>query len=169
MSLPTDVPIPNTLERRWRIGVPPLPHLLDALKAESVTIELTFLCGLEGERSIGKRIHCEGTTFFTTMRSVSDTTCAENNRVIGESEFRTLEAQRDPNRRTIVKTRWRFTFKGTRFALDLFADPPGIALLESEPVDPELDVTLPRDFLDILEEVTGDKAYDQNRLALRAA
>lgn len=166
MSHTNEVPEPDEVIRRWRIGIPPLPQMHAALDAERCSIELTFLQPANGDAYIGKRTHDSGTTFFAATRSERGAVHSENGRVITEAAFRKLERQRDKTRRTILKTRWSFDYQGVRFVLDIFIDPPRKAFLESEPMDLNAVVELPTDFLDILEEVTGDPSTNDDHLAL---
>lgn len=167
MSRPKEIPEPSKVVRRWRIGIPPLPQMHETLEAERSSIELVFLEPPNSGTYIGKRtIPDSGTTFFASTRTEEGATRTESGRVITETEFRKLEKRRDKTRRTILKARWGFDFKGMRFHLDIFIDPPRKAFLESEPVDPSVAIELPTDFLDICEEVTGDPTTNDDHLAL---
>lgn len=89
----------------------------------------------------------------------------ETEREISKSEYNNYLKQSDPNKILICKTRFVFKFKNQVFELDIFKEPfKDLAILEIELNDINDDVILP-DYLDIIEEVTNKKEFNNFNLA----
>ena len=107
----------------------------------------------------------------TCKRSVSAGVAEELEREVTPSTYDELVARADPARAPIQKTRWVVPWGGLTLEIDGFRAPAGLWLLEVELTDARSlgDVIDLPPWVHVVAEVTGDPAYSNVALALRAA
>ena len=159
--------VPLEIERKYLIRMPDL-RLLDSLAAEKARLSQTYL--LRGEDGANRRVRRweteRGVTWFYTEKTkLTDVTRIEREREISPEEAEALLAQRDPERRTVEKTRWRIPFGGRLLEVDVFPFWADRAFCEIELGSEEEEPRLP-DWLQPLREVTADPRYTNSALAL---
>ena len=164
---------PYEIERKFVLFTPDLTALVSAATSES-HIEQTYLLDPNGgaERVRRRRIrdaHGERVELTHTRKvAVSAGVVEEYESVVTEQEYADLLARTDPDRRTVVKTRWVVPHGEHQLEIDRIAEPRRLWLMEIElPDTSQLDaaVSLPP-WLGESREVTGDPAYSNRMLAL---
>lgn len=114
-----------------------------------------------------RKRHCDGKNVYvyTSKKKISENEQIETERQINSNLYLTLLQQADPYRRTIQKNRKSFIWKGQYFELDTFLRPVSdLMILETKGVVEHKDVKLPP-FLEIIEDITGNKRYYNYNLA----
>ncbi len=156
------------IERKWLLAAAPSEDDLRALGAEPLLIDQVYLVGTPEApvRRIRRTVHQDRVEHtYTEKRMLSGTVRVEGEIEISESEYRRLLEQADPSRGPIRKTRHVFTYAGNTLEVDVFHQPPGLAVLEIEfdrsdaPV-PELPACL-----QVVRDVSEDPAYLNVNLA----
>jgi CYTH domain-containing protein len=95
---------------------------------------------------------------LTEKRSLGGITRREIERDLDAATFALLATEADPTRRPVRKTRWTWAEAGQTWELDVFHDPGDLVLLEVELSDANTVVTPPA-WLDVVRDVSTDKAY----------
>ncbi len=157
---------PLEIERRYLVRMPDRAAL-DRLCAEKLDITQVYLAsGPEsGSRRVRRARAGGGVRFwYTEKRRVTDLTRVEREREIPPAEYEELLTEADPERRPIVKERWRVPYAGRTLEIDVFPFWTRQAFCEvelpSEDVAPELPP-----WLSVLREVTSDHRYTNSSLA----
>jgi CYTH domain-containing protein len=162
------------VERKLRVAEPDLRRLEDAAASVS-RIAQTYLTSPVGDAERVRRRELtdeRGTRVQltrTSKRHVAAGVNDEDEREIDEQEYAELLGRADPERVTIEKTRWVVPWAGRDLEIDRFDVPHRFWLLEVELPGPEHlhdELDLP-DWLEVLEEVTGDPSWSNAALALR--
>ena len=158
--------VPLEIERRYLIRLPD-EGLLDSLARRRDWIEQTYL---SAEAGVAERVRVrrppggEPGYTHTVKRRRSALVREETEREIGPEEYAALLLRRDPELRTVVKTRWCVPFAGHTLEIDRFPFWSDRALLEVELGEEGESVTLPP-WLEVLREVTEDGRYTNRSLA----
>ena len=84
--------------------------------------------------------------------------------VFTKEEYEDLLSFADPQRNTILKTRYRYPFCGKLIELDLFPFWKGQAFCEVELESEDEAFSLP-DFIEVIREVTSEKEYRNHALS----
>ena len=153
------------IERKFLIRMPDPAFLAET--ASPSEIEQTYL--LRPAPYINARIRKrgrEGAWSYTHTEKIrlSDLSRIENEREIGEEEYRALLQQADPERHVIRKTRWVLPWKGQNFEIDVYPFWQRQAVMEIELEREEQAVDFPPQ-IRILREVTDDWRYLNSALA----
>lgn len=105
--------------------------------------------------------------FHTTKQYVSPGVNQEEEEQIDPAMYHKLLMVADPSLDEITKTRYFVTWGGKLFELDLFHEQhEGLAILEIELTDMEEALELPP-FLEVIREVTSEKAFSNAALAAK--
>lgn len=158
------IPQPLEVERKFLVTWPKalaVPH-------QVVRIEQMYLPEENGmEVRIRRRSQGHDAMYYLTRkRTIKPGVRIETEELISLRQFLALKANVDPTRGTIVKDRVCFLYEKQYCELDLFHNPPNLALLEVELTEEQEEVKLP-DFLAIEREVTDDPAFKNHALALQ--
>ncbi len=158
---------PMEIERKYLIAMPDTA-LLDALCAEKLSLRQVYLrTETEGESRRVRRAR-DGQRdryWYTEKLHVTDVTRVEREREIGAAEYEELLLQADPARRPIEKIRWRIPYAGHMLEIDVFPFWKKQAFCEVELAAEDEEISLPP-WLAVLREVTEDRRYTNNSLAL---
>ncbi len=159
--------LPLEIERKYLVRMPEL-RLLDRLASEKARISQTYL--LRREDGANRRVRRweteRGVTWFYTEKTrLTDVTRVEREREISSEEAERLLLERDPERRTVEKTRWRIPWAGHTLEVDVFPFWEDRAFCEAELGSEEEEILLP-DWLQPICEVTADPRYTNSALAL---
>ncbi len=128
-------------------------------------IEQIYLTANEGERRIRKKAKDGNTVYFYTEKlSISGLKRIENERQITEDEYLNFLSEADFTLSPIRKTRYTFNYKSQFFELDVYEFSSTKAILEIELQSESTPVKLP-EFIQVIKEVTYDKAYKNHSLA----
>lgn len=99
------------------------------------------------------------TTYIKTVKKhLSDLTRIEEESEISAEEYNSLMLLADPERNSLTKTRYRYPFKGKLIEIDVFPFWERQAFCEIELKGEDEEFSLP-DFIEIIKEVSADKAY----------
>lgn len=125
-------------------------------------IEQTYLVSPE---EITERVRRRGTKYFHTIKKrLTMMSADESEREINEGEYRELLKKRDPEKRTIRKTRHVIPYRGHMLEIDVFEFWKKTAMLEIELQSEDEKYELP-DFIKVLRDVSEDKRYKNNHMA----
>jgi Uncharacterized protein conserved in bacteria len=104
----------------------------------------------------------------TRKREIAGIVREEHEEELDAAAYGRSVAEADPARRAIRKVRHVFPFAGHVLELDVFAEPPGLVLLEVELEDASDVPTLPTAILArLVREVSLESAYMNHEIALR--
>ena len=132
---------------------------------EESQIEQIYLIANECERRIRKKAKNGKTVYFYTEKlPITGLKRIENERQITEDEYLNFLSESDPALSPIRKTRYAFIYKGQFFELDVYEFSSTKAILEIELQSESAPVELP-EFIQVIKEVTYDKAYKNHSLA----
>ena len=156
------IPTPIETERKFLVKLPSFEEI-EASKAVKSNIVQTYLKRTDPniERRVRQRgIDGEFSYFYTEKRKLSETSREEIERKISEKEYLSLLIE---GTKIVRKDRYCFFYKNQYFELDVYPDWDNEAILEIELTDEAQKIELP-DWLEILNEVTGDEKYSNSSL-----
>lgn len=163
------VPVPTEIERKYRIERPGWSQLPPDHQVIDISQTYLLTDNPNEERRIRRWSQHGATTYFETTKRASGGQLlerVEEEKQIPPERYQELLAEADPARRPIEKRRYCFLFQNQYFELDdLTSVRPGLFVLEIELTDKQQTVVLP-DFITVIEEVTNNPAYTNNKLAL---
>ncbi len=151
------------IERKYLIRIP-ADALLSGLPCSE--IEQVYILSPEGKRErVRRRIYADKTVFTHTVKKrLSALTQIEDEKQIGEQEYRALLAFADPSRRPIRKKRYLFDYDSQLFEIDLFPFWDDRALMELELKSEDQEIRLPPG-IEIVREVSADARYSNSAIA----
>jgi CYTH domain-containing protein len=158
---------PYEIERKFLLRGEPDLAALDAAATSVSDIEQTYLLDPSGgAERVRRRLvrDAAGERLQLTRTGVVE----EDESTLTEQEYADLLARTDPERRTVVKTRWVVPHGEHVLEVDRIVAPRSLWLLEIELPDADRlgdEVALPA-WLGEVVEVTGDPAYANRMLAL---
>ena len=156
------------IERKFLIKYPDVDYLLAMDNCQPTQIEQTYLKSAPNEeRRVRKRGWDGDCTYTKTTKSDTNDPARriESEEVISPEEYHHLLAEADPNRATIIKTRYLIRNEnGQNLEIDTYPESNDRAVLEIElpSVDAKIDIP---PFIEVIREVTGDKRYKNSQLA----
>ena len=114
---------------------------------------------------IRSRIYPDRAVYTETKKVRIDKMSAyEDECEISESEFFEKSKKMDTATRPIIKTRYTFLYNGVTVEIDVYPEWKRCAIMEIELEKREESVEIP-DFIEIIRDVTGDKAYSNAAMA----
>ena len=156
--------LPQSIEEERKYIVRVIGELPDCIETD---ISQTYLAA-EPDCEIRLRKRCEegkNIYIYTSKKKISDHEQIETERPLNSTLYETMLQQADPYRRTIVKNRKSFIWKGQYFELDTYHQPVnGLVILETKGVIEHEDAKFPP-FLEVLEDITGNTRYYNYHLA----
>lgn len=155
------------IERRYLIRRPDEAALCAQPGCAYTDISQTYLCAAEGTTERVRRRGRDGQWQYshTVKRRVSRMSHIENEREIPPEEYARLLRRADPARRTIEKRRYTLPWEGHVFEIDVYPFWKRQAVMEVELKDESEAAPLPPS-VEVLRELTGDRAYSNAALAL---
>ena len=156
------------IERKYLIRMPDAEQLAAMPGCVVWDVEQTYLNrGADGSSRRIRKIEVGGAVkhVFTRKRRVDEMSCEETEGEISAEEYAQLAEQADPERRPVVKRRFRIPYAGQLLEVDIYRFWSDRATLEIELKDENQQVVLP-EWLDVIREVTGEDAYKNLNLAL---
>lgn len=150
------------IERKFLIKMPDEKQLSALERVAVAEIEQTYTTKgirLRKWQEAGKTIYIK-----TEKKQVSDMTRIETESEITEEEYNTLFSFADPERKTLVKTRYRYPFCGKLIEIDVFPFWKKQAFCEVELESENETFSLP-DFIEVIREVTSEKEYRNHALS----
>ena len=119
-----------------------------------------YLSGAEGEtRRVRRRIFDDKIQYTETRKiRINATSSTEMEREITKEEFDSVKSLALQGYTPIEKTRFTFIYNNQLFEIDVYPNWTKTAIIETELDSPDKIVEFP-DFIEIIREVTGNKAY----------
>ncbi len=147
------------IERKFLIKYPDISKFENSRKAE---IEQTYL----RDRSRIRKWCEDGniTYILTKKEKITELTRIERECVLSEAEYKSLLINREPETKTVSKTRYTFPFGSKILEVDIFPFWSDRAFLEIELESENEEFSIP-DFLEIIKEVSEDRRYRNFALA----
>ena len=147
-------------ERKYIIKMPDF-NVISAQKGYSKSeILQIYLSGAEGEtRRIRRRIFDDKIQYTETRKiRINAASSTEMEREITKEEFDSVKSLALQGYTPIEKSRFTFIYNNQLFEIDVYPNWTKTAILETELDSPDKIVEFP-DFIKIIREVTGNKAY----------
>jgi len=160
-------PAPMEIERKFLIERPSL-HTLETLpNCERVDIIQTYLKTDKDTEEL--RIRQRGANghyiyFKTRKKKLSGMKRIEEEERLTQEEYISLMIQTDPAYRPIRKERYCLSENGLYYEIDIYPDWPDKAIMEIELYSENQEIEFP-DGIDVIREVTNDRAYSNHELA----
>ena len=154
------------IERKFLIAMPDRGMLEACPGASCSEIVQTYLkCG-EGESRRVRKSTAGGNNVFTltVKKHITNMRRIEDEREISQSEYERLLAEADPDRRSIIKTRYSIPFGGKLLEIDIYSFWDDRATLEIELESEDDPYSLPS-WVNVTREVTEDPRYTNSALA----
>ena len=148
------------IERKYIIKLPDFCRLeLENEYTKSDIVQI-YLTSPKGEtHRIRRRAYSEKISFFETRKiRIDEMSVTEIEGEISEERYTELSHLIADGTSPVIKTRHTFIYKGQLFEIDVYPQWENTAIMETELEDREVQVEFPQ-FIEILLEVTGDKAY----------
>ena len=156
------------IERKYIIRKPSI-NVLSELDGYSVSeIIQTYIDAEQGiTHRVRKRTCGESVKYTETKKIRIDKMSAhEFERELSESEYNSLAKNIKRGTKPINKARHTFIYKGQLFEIDVYPEWTNSCILETELESREVSVEFP-DFIEIIEEVTGNHEYSNASMAKR--
>jgi CYTH domain-containing protein len=157
---------PIETERKFLIRYPDISLLENAPNVRIKHIEQTYLLCENGKSARVRKI-CEGDKIRlvkTVKERISILSAYEDEFEIDESRYAEELKSRDPQKNTIIKTRYCIPFDNHLIEIDIFPFWTDRAILEVELGDEKEEFSLP-DYVYVIKEVSDDPRYKNTRLA----
>ena len=157
---------PIETERKFLIRYPDISILECAPNVRIKKLEQTYLICEDGKSARVRKI-CEGkkVKFVKTIKErISILSVYEDEFEIDESRYNEELKTRDPEKNTIVKTRYCIPFDNHIIEIDIFPFWSDRAILEIELGGEKEEFSLP-DFVRVIKEVSDDPQYKNTKLA----
>ncbi|MBQ7293169.1 MAG: hypothetical protein IJW79_05450 [Clostridia bacterium] len=153
------------IERKFLIEYPNTADFEKCDGFRRAEIAQTYLSAPKGEE---RRIRCKKengeTVYFKTLKKkVTDIKRIEEECEITAEQYRDLLKQADPDRRTLEKTRYSFSYLGKVFEVDVYPFWSDKAIVEIELADENEEIAFPC-FIKVIKEVTEDESYKNYNL-----
>ena len=151
------------IERKFLIAYPDTDFLDSLENSSKVEITQTYL----KDRSRIRKWYANGKVSYikTVKHKISELVRIEEECEITESEYEFLLKNADPERKPVVKTRYRYPYMNKLIEIDVFHFWSDRAFAEIELEYEDEEFFLP-DFIEVIKEVTEDKRYRNSALAL---
>lgn len=157
------------IERKYLIRYPDTVKLCETPGCEIWEITQIYLKdGENGQtRRIRKlRVNGEWKYFRTFKQRLSSLSCIEDEGEITAEDYERYSRERDLRRLPINKTRYRVPYQGHILEFDVYPFWQDRAILEIELENEMEEADIPAD-VQIIRDVTGEKAYKNKQLAIR--
>ena len=154
------------IERKFLIRIPDSAWLARQPGSRCAQLSQSYLCSDgTGSRRVRSWTENGETVYYRTVkRQLTERTRIEEENTVTEEEYLKLLRARDPERRTIEKTRWLLPYGGHLLEIDLYPFWTHQAVLECELQSEEEDFAIPAE-LHVIREVTEDRRYLNSSLA----
>lgn len=157
------------IERKYLIRYPDAARLARLPGCEVWEITQVYLS--DGEGGLTRRIrrvltNGEERFYRTFKRRVSELSAEEDEEEISREVYECLHEERDRERQPILKTRYRVPHAGHVLEFDVYPFWKDRAIMEIE-LDSEDEAADIPDYVEIIRDVSGEKAYKNRQLAKR--
>ncbi len=157
---------PIETERKFLIKMPNMSELGKMHRLRIMHMVQTYLLTDEGTNSRVRKIKENGKTSYikTVKERISTLSCYENEWEIDEIQYKSELKNSDPNKSTIIKTRYAFPYNEHIIEIDIYPFWTDRAILEVELDDENEEISLPC-FINVVKEVSEDKRYKNTNIA----
>ena len=155
------------IERKYLIRYPDTGHLKSLPGCEVWEITQIYLKDGEGGQTRRiRRVLTGGREMFyrTFKRRLTALSAQEDEGEISREDYDRYALERDEERRPILKTRYRVPYEGHVLEFDIYPFWNDRAILEIE-LRSEDEAALIPDYVDVIRDVSGEKAYKNKQLA----
>lgn len=155
------------IERKYLIRMPDEKRLANIPGCETWDVVQTYLMdGPDGSTHRVRSIITRGETHYihTVKRPLSQLSHEEWEVEVEKAEYETLLHEANPALNAIIKKRYRIPYEDQLLEIDVYDFWQDRATLEIELTSEEQQVNLP-DWLSIVRELTGERAYKNRFLA----
>ncbi len=159
---------PYEIERKFVIKYPDLEYLNSLPTCKKVEIVQTYLSdpGDETEVRVRRRgLNGNYIYFKTCKKKVTDIKRVEIEKRLTEEEYLEL-LNNASNKYQVIKDRYCLTYDNQYFEIDVYPFWSDKACVELELDDEEQEIKFPP-FIEVIEEVTGNKKYSNSNLAVK--
>lgn len=155
------------IERKFLIALPD-EKILSEKAVHRLEIVQTYLLASDGESARVRKTTENGVVTYThtTKKRISAIKRIEDEKEIGEEEYKTFLMSADPSRRPIEKVRYCIPYAEHVLEIDIFPFWKDKCFMEIELQHETENVVLPP-FITIIKEVTDDKCYTNASLAIQ--
>jgi len=153
------------IERKFLIKYPEREFLNGI--SDWTEIEQTYLlCSEHGGRMRVRKRGKNGNWVYTKTekKHITDISRVEIESEISEEEYEVLLKQIDPERATVHKTRYCYTYSGQMFEIDVYPFWSDKAVMELELESEDQTIVFP-DTITVIEELTDNKEYTNASIA----
>lgn len=159
-------PIPLEIERKFLIKKPDLEYLEHHENCKKVNIIQTYLVSDEDDEVRVRQRGINGSYIYTltTKRRISPVKRVEFEERISEKEYLNYLNKADTNLKQIRKDRYCLLKNGRYFEIDVYPFAKDRAIMEIELASENEEINVP-EFLEVIREVTDDKAFSNYSLA----
>ncbi len=153
-------------ERKFAIEMPSISTLCAEPGYTASEILQIYLKSADNTtRRIRRRAYSEAVEYTETKKiRVSPSSAMEDERIITEEEFLKLSAEILENTRPIIKARHSFKYGAHIIEIDIYPDWKNHAVMEIELAAEDEEIEIP-DFIHIVAELTGNRAYSNAAMA----
>lgn len=146
-----------------------MPQISDMARMPSYSADemvQTYLASPEGvTHRVRCRVHGGAPTYTETKKvRISAMSAIEDERVIGEDEYRVLLANADEKCHPVLKTRHSFAYDGHTVEIDVYPQWSRSCVLEVELASEDEDFSLPP-FIRVIADVTGRREFSNAAMA----
>ena len=154
------------IERKYLIAMPDLAALEREYQTEGVDMMQTYLQQTNPQvtRRIRQQKNGGEYLYFYTEKRVSDSGQWETEKPISEKQYIQYLMEGDTSLHAVHKTKYRFTYEGTPFEIDVYPFCAERAVMRAALPVGQSTLTAPPQ-IQVLREVTGDPAFKNRQLA----
>ena len=157
---------PQEIWHKYLISMPDVERLQKNFTASALDMMQTYLVGTQANvvRRIRQQKNGQEYLYFYTEKRYADKDAWETEKPITQKEYVQYLMEADTALHAVHKTKYRFTYEGCRFEVDVYPFSKDRAIMRAELPEAETTPKLPPE-IQILREVTGDPAYKNSHLA----
>lgn len=160
--------VPLEIERKYLIQFPDLKKMskMDGFKSSEI-VQTYLISEYGGTRRVRAR-ETNGVKVYTKTEKIriSDITHIENESELTENEYKEAIKERDTSLNEVLKTRKCFDYEGHTIEIDIYPFWDNVAIMEVELKSEDEEILFP-DFIQIIREVTHEKAFKNRKIAER--
>ena len=154
------------IERRFLIAMPDRGMLESFPGASRLDMTQTYLkCGEGDSRRVRKSSSGRSIIYtLTSKKHITNIRRIEDEKEVSRSEYESLLSEADPDKRSIIKTRYRIPYEGNMLEIDIYSFWDDRATLEIELESEDARYVIPP-WINVIKEVTEDPRYTNSSLA----
>ena len=153
-------------EKKYVILKPDISLLRKQNEFTKSHITQIYLSDSEKTHRIRKRVYEDGREEYTenTKKRISVMSAIESEKDISAESFELLSGNIEPGSHPVLKTRITFEYMKKTFEIDVYPEWKSSCILEVELNGEKEEINFP-DFITVIKDVTGNKAYSNHSMA----